>query len=167
MKSNSKMSERPLSHFGIGRLIMAALALLLAGCAENAAGNPPLDWIVGHWCADLNGITAEETWQPPEEGIFVGAGQTRQSGKTSHEDLRIANIDGVLSYIARPAGKQPTTFKRTAGDESWVRFENPDHDFPQLIEYRRQGDMLYANIAGPNKKGEEVVFDFDFSPCDS
>jgi hypothetical protein len=166
MKNDSKMSERPLSHFGIGRLIVVALALLVAGCAEKPAESPPLDWIVGHWCANFSGISAEETWQPPEDGVFVGVGQTRQSGKTSVENLRIANIDGVLSYIAQPADQPSTTYKQTAGGESWVRFENPDHDFPQLIEYRREGDMLYANIAGLNSKGEEVDFDFDFSPCD-
>ena len=166
MKSKSKKGVRPLSYFGSGLLFMAALASPLAGSADNAAVNPPLDWIVGNWCANLDGISAEELWQPPEDGVFVGVGQTRQSGRTSVEYLRIADTNGVQSYIAGPAGQRPTTFKRTAGGESWVRFENPAHDFPQRIEYRREGDRLNAEIAGPDKNGEEAVYVFDFGPCD-
>jgi len=165
MKIESKKGERPLSQLGSGLLIMAVLAWLLAGCTEKAAENPPLDWIVGHWCASLDGASAEEVWQPPEDGVYVGAGRTRDHGNDSMEYLRIAEVDGVQSYIAQPAGQPPTPFKRTAGGESWVRFENPDHDFPQRIEYRREGDMLHAEIAGPNKDGEHKEFVFKFSPC--
>lgn len=79
--------------------------------------------------------------------------------------LLFAATGGVQMYIAQPGGRPPTSFKRTAGGEHWVRFENPDHDFPQRIEYRRQGDVLHAEVAGPGDNGEEAVIGFDYSPC--
>jgi len=159
---------KPLSLIKKGLLIAAALASPLAVSADNAAANPPLDWIAGHWCADLGGDTAEELWLPPHGGVAVGLGRTRNSERTTgFEYLRIVDLDGVQSYIVQPGGKPPTAFKRTAGGETWVRFENPDHDFPQRIEYRREGDTLHAEVAGPGRNGEEAVLGFDYSPCDS
>jgi hypothetical protein len=32
-----------------------------------------------------------------------------------------------------------------------VRFENPSHDFPQRIEYRRDGNVLRAEASGIDK----------------
>lgn len=128
MKNNFGIGNHPLRRFGIDLLIIAALASPLAGRADERAANPPLDWIAGHWCADL---------------------------------------DGVQSYIAQPGGKPPTAFKRTAGGETWARFENPDHDFPQRIEYRREGDRLHAEVAGRGKNGEEAVLGFDYRPSGS
>ncbi|NCF63081.1 MAG: hypothetical protein GWP58_09540 [Gammaproteobacteria bacterium] len=165
MKSKTNRGERPLGYIGSGLLIMAVLATPLAGCKENAAVDLSPDWIVGHWCGSLDGISVEELWRPPEDGVYIGVGRTRDSGKNSIEYLRIEDIDGVQNYIAQPAGQPSTPFKRTAGGESWVRFENPDHDFPQRIEYRREGDMLHAEIAGPNKDGEPKEFLFKFSAC--
>ncbi len=77
------------------------------------------------------------------------------------------DLDGTQSYIAQPGGRPPTAFRRTAGGERWVRFENPEHDFPRRIEYRREGDALHAEIAGPDENGKEIVISFDYSRCGS
>jgi hypothetical protein len=147
---------QPLQRIRFGFLIATTLTSLLLSSASAAAASPSLDWIAGHWCVDLGGDTVEELWLPPHGGVAVGLGRTRNSEKTTgFEYLRIVDLDGVQSFIAQPGGKPPTAFKRTAGGENWVRFENPDHDFPQCIEYRREGDALHAEVSGPGETAKK------------
>lgn len=150
------------------RQVIASFLLVAAAVAADPV--PPLDWIAGHWCAEINRETGEEIveefWLPPHGGVALGLGRTRSGDRTTaFEYLRIAEVDGVASYIAQPGGRPPTVFKRTAGGERWIRFENPGHDFPQRIEYRREGDSLRATIAGPGEDGEETRLSFDYSRC--
>jgi len=150
----------------VSLFITATLSSPLIGSAKAATTNPSLDWIAGHWCADLGGDTVEEIWLPPHGGVAVGLARTLTSDRTTgFEYFRIADLDGAQSFIAQPGGRPPTSFKRTAGGEHWIRFENPDHDFPQRIEYRREGDELNAEVAGPGENGEEAVISFIYSPC--
>lgn len=140
--------------------------ILLLGVA-GAAPAPLLDWIGGHWCTELGEETVEEVWLPPHGGVAIGLSRTRTGERTTaFEYLRIVEVDGVPSYIAQPGGRPPTTFTRTASGDNWIRFENPEHDFPQRIEYRRDGDALRAETAGPGENGEEVIA-FDYRRCGS
>jgi hypothetical protein len=150
------------------RLSGIAAALLLIGLACAGTPNPSLDWIAGHWCADLGEEYVEEFWLPPHGGVAIGLGRTRTSDQTTaFEYFRIAVLDGIQSYIAQPGGRPPTVFRRTASGERWVRFENPDHDFPRRIEYRREGDALRAEIAGPGDSAADVVITVNYSRCGS
>lgn len=153
----------------MSRMVTIVASLLpLVGIAGAPAANPSLDWIAGHWCADLGEDTVEELWLPPHGGVVIGVGRTRNSERTTgFEYLRILDLDGAQSYIAQPGGRPPTTFKQTASGERWIRFENPDHDFPRRIEYRREGDTLHAEIAGPGENDVDVVIAFDYGRCGS
>ncbi|MEX2122747.1 MAG: DUF6265 family protein [Woeseia sp.] len=143
-----------------------AAPFLLIGLACATAPDPSLDWLAGHWCADTGEESVEEFWLPPRGGVAIGLGRTTTKDRTTaFEYLRIVDLDGIPSYVAQPGGRPPTTFKRSAGGERWIRFENRDHDFPQRVEYRRNGDALHAEIAGPGENGTEVVIPFDYRPC--
>ncbi len=146
-------------------LITATLAPPVMG--EENSPTESLDWMAGHWCSDSGAKSVEELWLPPRGEVLVGLGRTYTTDRTvGFEFLRIAAVDGVQSYIAQPGGEPPTHFARTAGGEDWVRFENPQHDFPQRIEYRRDGDNLYAEVAGPGNNGVEAVIRLDFRACE-
>jgi hypothetical protein len=147
----------------IASLLTVAVAVAVAGAADPA---PPLAWIGGHWCTDPGQEIVEEVWLPPHGGVAIGLSRTRSGNETTaFEYLRIVDLEGTLSYIAQPGGRPPTAFTQTAGGERWLRFENPDHDFPQRIEYRREGDALHAEIAGPGEDGTETVISFDYRRC--
>ena len=147
------------------RQTIASLFLAgMAGTADPAAAS--LDWIGGHWCTDTGDEIIEEFWLPPHGGVALGMSRTRSGDRTTgFEYLRIVDLDGTPSYIAQPGGRSPTVFRSTAGGAGWMRFENPEHDFPQRIEYRREGDALHAEIAGPGEDGKELVIAFDYRPC--
>ncbi|XOV85692.1 MAG: DUF6265 family protein [bacterium] len=55
--------------------------------------------------------------------------------------------DGTFVYTAHPAGQGSTSFAATQTTRNNVVFTNPDHDYPQEIEYLRQGDQLTATIS--------------------
>jgi len=146
-------------------LITATLAPSVMG--EDNVPTQPLDWMAGHWCTDSGGKSVEEIWLPPRGGELVGLGRTYTGDRAvGFEFLRIAAPEGAQSYIAQPGGQPPTHFARTGGGQHWVRFENPQHDFPQRIEYRRDGDMLHAEVAGPGNNGVEAVIRLDFRACE-
>jgi ketosteroid isomerase-like protein len=147
-------------------LIIATLAIPAFSTAVAAEVSPSLEWIVGHWCNYGDGNTTEEFWLPPAGGVMIGLGRTRTPDRTSgFEYFRIVDRDGVQSFVAQPGGRPPTSFQRTESGDHWVRFENPDHDFPQRIEYRREGNSLRAMVSGPGDDGEETVLGFDYTPC--
>jgi hypothetical protein len=107
--------------------------------ANDVAQTDSLDWIRGDWCGGSDNERIEEHWLTSHGGLRLGLGRTLKGSRTaSFEFLRIEVVDGLASYIAQPGGVPPTAFKRTAGGKNWVRFENPQHDFPKRIEYRRQ-----------------------------
>jgi len=108
----------------------------------------------------------EEHWLPPAGELMLGVNRTAVAGKpTQFEFLRITHIDEVPTYIARPNGAAGTSFKRSAGGPNWIRFSNLDHDFPQPIEYHRDGDMLKASFAGPGQDGATMTIPFEFQTC--
>lgn len=152
--------------------VISAVLLLAAAVLFNtsrAADDPParrFDWLSGHWCAEGGGQLLEEFWLPPEGNLALGVGRTVKNDITvSHEFMRIETRDGVTQYIAIHDGQPPTPFRLTASGADWARFENPQHDFPKRVEYRRTSSGLRAEIAGPGKDGKEAVIPLEFRRC--
>jgi hypothetical protein len=152
--------------------IPAALVLGVAALVRSAtlvADDPParrFDWLSGHWCGESGGELMEEMWLPPEGSLALGVGRTVRNGvTTSHEFLRIETREGVTSLTAIHNGQPPTPFKLTASGAGSARFENPQHDFPKRIEYRRTSSGLHAEIAGPGEGGKETIIPFEFRRC--
>lgn len=97
-------------------------------------------WLTGTWVMEAGGTT-EEQWTPAAGGAMLGTSRTIARGRmVAFEYLRIVERDGGLVYIPQPNGRPPTEFVLTAMSASEVVFENPTHDFPQVIRYARQGD---------------------------
>jgi hypothetical protein len=70
-------------------------------------------------------------------------GQTRE-----FEFLRVqADADGTLTYFAQPGGAPAVAFRLTGFNAAAATFDNPQHDFPQRIVYRRDGDTMVATIS--------------------
>lgn len=137
-----------------------------AAVATPRAPEPEFAWLAGTWCGGEAGETIEESWLAPRGGELLGLSRTTREGQVvAFEFLRIAVVKGVPTYLAQPGGRAPTVFARSDGGEQWVRFENPAHDFPRRIEYRRTGDTLHAEIAGPGVGGKETVIGYDYRRC--
>ena len=146
-----------------------ALTLLMSASSSSlvaAAETPSLGWLAGHWCGGDPAGQVEEFWLPARDEVMIGVNRTLKGGRTAgFEYLRIVPMNGRPTYFAQPSGWPATSFERTGGGSDWVRFENPEHDFPQRIEYRRTRGGIRAQISGPGEGGKENVVEFDFTRC--
>lgn len=80
---------------------------------------------------------------------------TRRDGSRFEERLRIAVHDGAVHYVAEvPDNPTPVYFRLTRVDDDQVVFENPTHDFPQVIAYQRDDDSLRARISAGDRQVE-------------
>jgi hypothetical protein len=155
-----------MSNPSLAPVVLCLAALLGTPIAAGAVNELPA-WMAGSWCGTQGGQRIEEVWLAPAGGLMLGMGRTvSASGQrpAQFEFLRVELRDGVPTYLAQPQGVPAVAFRLIQSGDSSVRFENPAHDFPQRIEYRRNGSALRAEIAGP-RGGQERVIGFDYRPC--
>lgn len=106
----------------------------------------------------------------PRGGSMLGMARTVRGDRTTEYELVLITVqDGRLAYKAHPSGQPSATFLATTASETAVVFENPDHDFPQTVGYRRQGlDLLQAWIEGRVKdRSRRLDFAYQRVACDS
>lgn len=148
---------------------LAALALLVCGASSATspgASAPDTGFLQGSWCSTADGETIEETWLAPQAGETIGLSRTVRDGKVvSFEFMRIARRSGKLQYLAQPGGRAPTAFELAHAGVDRLVFENPEHDFPQRIEYAKQGSSLLAVISGPGKGGAREEISVRYVRC--
>ncbi len=150
------------------RKAATALGMALALCGGQAiAGDGRFDWLAGSWCGGDGDRRIEEVWLPEAGGTMLGMARTLSGdAMASFEFMRIAPVDGGTGFIAQPGGSLPTTFLATDAGTASARFENAAHDFPNRVEYRREGDHLHAEISGPGPDGASMSIPFEYQRCD-
>jgi Domain of unknown function (DUF6265) len=145
----------------------AIAATILAGLLAGTVPEPPADlasptladlaFMAGCWRGPSgDGTTIEEYYTAPAENLMLGVSRyTKARRVTSYEFTTIALEGGEIVLTPRPAGQQPAPFRLTRLDSTGAVWENPAHDFPTLIAYRRgPGDSLVARIEGPGRNGK-------------
>ncbi len=126
---------------------MGLLHFLLLGAAQ------PVDlpqWMAGSWTTGGTADDwAEEWWTPAKAGIMLGAGRSGKADALGFfEHMRIVrNAEGV-AFCAMPQGAAGTCFRAVAAGDGFITFENPAHDFPKRITYRREGEELVGAVSG-------------------
>jgi hypothetical protein len=142
---------------------IAKLMLLAALLAAEAL--PLLDdmaFMVGDWEGSAGRAAIEEHWLPAKGGRMLGLSHTVAHDRmVGFEFLRIESRPEGVFYVAQPNGRPPVDFKLTRSSKSEAVFENPAHEHPKIISYRREGDALTAKIEG-DEKGKHVVQEFPF-----
>jgi hypothetical protein len=112
-----------------------------------------LGWLAGCWELRQGTRVTLEMWMAPADGLMLGASRTTVNGLVREfEQLRLAWQRDTLIYTALPSGQPEASFKTTLISDDGFMVENPAHDFPQRISYRKQGpDSLVARIEGGNR----------------
>ena len=136
-------------------LLIAGLLVAAAGSASAQDGRATLNragWMAGCWEGTSGSDHVEERWSPARGGTMVGTGRTFRGDSTASVEMAILRPRGdTLRYEAHPVGQEPTVFSGTGTRGDSIVFENPLHDFPQRIIYRRVGaDSLHARVEGPS-----------------
>ena len=168
---------------------LAAMAALgaAAAFAQTPAAEPEivklptnsmteLSWLYGCWGGKVNGRDFREQWMPLRGNTLLGIGSTEFQDKlSSYEYLRIeSRADGIF-YVALPSEQKEAAFKLVSAvkdnrDQSnTFTFENPQHDFPQRITYRRGTEgWLYATVEGKLQgQDRQVTYPYRRIDCES
>ena len=170
------------------RLFVVAAALHAAAVFAQAPAAAPetvklpvnsiseLSWLYGCWGGKVNQRDFREQWMPLRGNTLLGIGSTELEGKlSSYEYLRIeSRVDGIF-YVALPSEQKEAAFKLVSAvkderDKATIfTFENPQHDFPQRIIYRRGTEgWLYATIEGKLQgQDRQVTYPFRRIDCES
>jgi len=126
-----------------------------------------LEWLLGEWQYTQRALMFTEQWKYSADSMsFMGKGITYKNEKiVSQEEMLIKMIDGALHYIVTVKNhneNQAIPFRLTTATKNSVIFENPDHDFPQKIEYTMiNKDSINAVVsATSNEKVRKLEFHF-------
>ena len=127
------------------------LVLIFTLYVTQAPTLADISWISGDWQTASGGrAQIEEHWTPAAGATMMGMSRTVAGEKTvEFEYLRIEQRADGIFYVAHPKARCPgTDFKLTRASASEAVFENPQHDFPKRIIYRKTDDGLTASIDG-------------------
>jgi len=141
------------------RYLVLVLSLLAVGQApaQTPGGLDRLAWLAGCWARDVSARAeagSGEQWMAPVGGSMLGVSRTIRGGKTvEHEFMQLrVGADGVLAFTAKPSGQAEASFPLLRQGERELVFENLQHDFPQRVIYRLEGEgkgeRLLARIEG-------------------
>ncbi len=137
-----------IGYFGAMAVVVVASA---AAAAEQPRAQALPGWLAGGWLAQTGGGKwTEEWWTPPRGGLMLGGGRSGKGDKVDWWELtRIEQSDGTIRFCALPKGQKGACFTATNVTADEITFENPGHDFPTRVQYRRSGSGIDAEISGP------------------
>lgn len=151
---------------------MYALTLICATAIAGFFQDPAptvrdLRWMSGCWEISRPNRHVVEQWSAVEGGTLIGTSRTVANDQTSeYEFLLIREGAKGLEYVAKPSRQPEAVFTSTKVATNAVVFENPAHDFPKRIIYRRAGDTLTAAIEGPmNGQTRKIEFPYKRAAC--
>lgn len=152
----------------VRRGAVAAMLLLCAGQSVAEVSVTDFGWLSGCWASEDQEEGSGEMWTTPAGGVLLGTSRTVKNGRTvAYEFMQIREIaPGEISLIALPSGQSRTEFKLLSARAFELVFENPTHDFPQRVIYRREDSRLIGRIEG-TVNGSERAADFAMHeiPC--
>ena len=131
-----------------------AVVFIMLSVTQASMQTPTLadiSWIAGDWQTAPGGRRQiEEHWMQAAGGSMLGMSRTVAGEKTvEFEYVRIEQRADGIFYVAHPNARCPgTDFKLTRASATEAVFENPQHDFPKRIVYRKGEDSLTATVDG-------------------
>jgi hypothetical protein len=99
--------------------------------------------------------TLTESWKKLNDSTYVGSSYfilTNAKDTLHNETITLSQNDEDLIYSATVQGQnndEPVSFKFNPSIENELVFENPTHDYPQKISYKKVSNIkLVATISG-------------------
>lgn len=145
-------------------LILAFIAIAFTvSCKEAAkdeetpkdsnANMAKAEWLLGNWENNTSEGNFSENWKKVNDSVFHGDSYFAKDGDTVFaETVVLDQISGNMAYtvtVPSQNDEKPVRFEMTSVNENQVTFENPAHDFPNKISYRKiTNDSIVAEISG-------------------
>lgn len=140
------------------KLILSLATLSIIACQNKSEKNfdklEKMSWLVGEWENKMPDGILTETWTKANDSSYTGKTLFIKDKDTLHsEEIVLIQKGETLLYIPTVKGQndnKPVEFKMTESKtENEFAFENPAHDYPQKIVYKKVSDTnLVATISG-------------------
>lgn len=140
----------------------AVLALSFSCCKNESRPDTSFDalqrtaWILGEWDSSSDQGVFSENWTKQSDSVMEARSSFIKDADTLFtETIQMVQRGQDVFYIAAtPAQNEGKgiAFKLVSSSDTQLVFENPEHDFPQRIVYKRIGtDSLVAEVSGPRQ----------------
>jgi hypothetical protein len=149
------------------RSLIAVWMALQSIATGHSASVEQVEWLTGCWQYVNGDRVVEEQWMAPRGHTMISTGRTTERDRLAEYELvLIREQNGQLAYESHPSGQPSAVFLSRRVGENEVLFENLQHDFPQRIGYRRDGNSLRAWIEGLRSgQNKRVEFPYTRVPC--
>jgi Domain of unknown function (DUF6265) len=123
-------------------------------------------WMLGVWKLNVGSGVIVEEWKIANDSTLTGKSSFVKNGTDTvpQETIELAYRNGDWYYspiVKNQNNGQPVPFKIILLKGTEFISENPTHDFPQRIAYRRIKNQLFASIEG-KRNGKYGKQNFDF-----
>ena len=139
-------------------VVILAVVVVFISCQNKSEKNfdelEKMSWLVGEWENTMPEGVLTETWSKSNDSTFIGKTLFINEKDTIHsEDIVLTQKGENLLYIPTVKGQnddKPVEFKMMESKiENEFAFENPKHDYPQKIVYKKVNETnLVATISG-------------------
>ncbi|TDP58010.1 DUF6265 family protein [Flavobacterium dankookense] len=139
-------------------VVILAVVVVFISCQNKSEKKfdelEKMSWLVGEWENKMPEGVLTESWTKANDSTFIGKTLFINEKDTLHsEDIVLTQKGENLLYIPTVKGQnddKPVEFKMMESKiENEFAFENPKHDYPQKIVYKKVNETnLVATISG-------------------
>jgi hypothetical protein len=139
-------------------VIVIVVCVLFNSCQNKSEKNfeqlEKMNWLIGNWENKMDDGILSETWKKENDSTFSGTTYFIINKKdTVHsETILLTQLNDELIYRPTVKGQnddKPIDFIMTSDSENTFVFENPKHNYPQKIVYKKVNEnSLVATISG-------------------
>ena len=130
--------------------------------AETIKTAESFDWLIGDWKRnnDEEGRTTYETWYKNGNNSYLGYGFAMSNGDTiSKENMKIEKLNNKWRLeVFTKEDTVSTYFNITKLENNSFTCENNEIDFPNKIQYWKDGEKIKATVSSSDFK---IDFEFD------
>lgn len=147
-------------------MICSASLLMFISCQNKLEKKfdklEKMNWLLGNWENEMPEGVLTETWTKENDSTFSGTTYFIINKKdTVHsETIILKQLNDELVYRPTVKGQnndEPVDFKLSSETENSFSFENPKHDYPQKIVYKKVNETsLVATISGMQQGKESI-----------
>lgn len=137
-------------------LLLAVMAAFVSACKKESKPVGELSkaqWFLGNWENQTPQGDLYENWKQENDSLYLGESFFVKGKDTLFsEQVQLAQKGKDVFYTVSVKGQndeKPVPFKLTKASADTLVFENPAHDFPNKILYRKVNkDSIVAAISG-------------------
>jgi len=135
-------------------IAIVVVLLILSNCAVSRRNEiKNTKWILGTWINETKKGNIYETWSKVNKNEYSGKSYTLKGNDTIvFESIRLVQDREGVTYIPTVKDQNsalPVRFSNKMISDIELVFENSEHDFPQMISYKKiNSDSLIAEFSG-------------------